>query len=63
MKCECIIIVNGLLAAQNSELTVALFSNRVVVETQKLDAAKRGKPSTVVANFCPFCGSAYEVKP
>jgi hypothetical protein len=32
----------------------------IVVATSKADSARRGKPHTVFASFCPFCGVKLE---
>lgn len=61
--CDCIAKVNGHLAAYNTRLTFSLFGPRVTfIQTDKLDAKKRGKPSLMVASFCPFCGDKYPDK-
>jgi hypothetical protein len=32
------------------------FVARPVIETMKVDSARRGRPVTVMATYCPFCG-------
>lgn len=57
--CECIAGVNKELAAQNVEVSAAFtLSGRIlpIVATNRKPAAKRQKPYTLVATYCPFCG-------
>lgn len=60
--CQCIAKVDAELAARgdNTMILVPLIGpQRPFVETTKADSQKRGKPSKLFANFCPFCGSKY----
>lgn len=60
--CSCIEKVDAKLAdrGDNTKILVPWFGpQRPFVETTKLDASKRGKPSKLFASFCPFCGVKY----
>lgn len=57
--CTCIDEFNEKAAEHNTELTVTLFSRRPLLETQKVDTKKRGKPVGAIASYCPFCGEKY----
>jgi hypothetical protein len=60
LPCACIEKANEKLAERNGELVVTIWPvARPVIETQKKDHAKRGRPPMIVANFCPFCGTEY----
>jgi hypothetical protein len=61
--CTCIAAVNKLLALRDTKLMVPIYGPQLcMVQTMKLDDKKRGKPVSVFASFCPFCGIKY-VKP
>ena len=62
--CNCIKITNdGLREKYNSYVntTISLTGGpqMVVLATEKDDTTKRGKPITLVATYCPFCGEKY----
>lgn len=61
--CGCIEKVNELLGAYNTELNLPLCTSsgrtRPLIETRKRDSSKRGKPKSLFASFCPFCGGEY----
>lgn len=58
--CDCIETVQTLLAKYNTQLVLPIFGpQRLFVETMKLDDKKRGKPKSMFASFCPFCGEQY----
>lgn len=61
MTCNCITEVNAKLAEHNAEIVVTFYPFvRPVIDTQKVDSKKRGKPPLAVATFCPFCGVRYQ---
>lgn len=60
--CNCVAKVNVNLAKYNTVLETTLFSFWALVRTGKVDRKKRGKPSTVAASYCPFCGNKYPSK-
>lgn len=60
--CDCITKVNAKLAARgdNTRILVPWVGPQCVfIETIKADDKKRGNPSKLFANFCPFCGTKY----
>lgn len=63
--CPCAEQVTEALRKQGHEpvLSFRLFAGeteaRAVVATQRADGARARKPLTLVATFCPFCGSKY----
>ena len=61
--CDCIERVNANLAQFNTIITVPMWTSTGMltpfVETSKLDSGKRGKPRSVFATHCPFCGEKY----
>jgi len=41
-------------------LVTTLFGEpKCVIHTMKVDDKKRGKPPSMLASFCPFCGERY----
>lgn len=62
--CDCIEKLNVHLKEFNTEINVPFWSRSGVlapfIETRKLDDRKRGKPKSVMASCCPFCGEKYE---
>ena len=60
-KHKCFVAANKALASSNTQLSFAyVFSDmgvRLIIKTEKLDPTKRGKPKTLMASHCPFCGS------
>lgn len=65
MACTCIEVVNARLKEHNAQILLPMFvSNgstaRPFIETTKLDEKKRGKPPSMLASYCPFCGAHYE---
>ena len=67
-SCDCVEKVGKLLAEQGTGLVLNMtlpdFFERPVVATRRNDDAPRGKagkPKTVVAAFCPFCGFDYDL--
>lgn len=57
--CKCVSEVNKLLAERNTKIVVDLFSGIPALMVEKRDSNVRGRPSLVVANYCPFCGRKY----
>lgn len=61
--CDCIKDINAHLAEHNTKITIPMWtsSGRYIpfVETSKIDGKKRGKPKSVFASCCPFCGEKY----
>jgi len=58
--CDCLSGANAKLAEHNAEIVVTWWPvTRPVIETQKVDSKKRGKPPLMVATYCPFCGAKY----
>ena len=66
--CNCIQIVDAKLAEHNTRLKLPIFftaagedprPTRLFVATEKA-TEKRGKPVSMFANYCPFCGVRYE---
>jgi hypothetical protein len=59
--CNCVDKIDVQLAAKNTRIKHIFVINKDVgmaigVETEKVDRSKRGKPVTMLAAFCPFCG-------
>lgn len=63
--CDCIAKLNEKLRPHNGKIALAILlptegsnelRSRVLVQTEKLDAAKRKKVPAVMASYCPFCG-------
>lgn len=58
--CACIAEVDDFLKAKNTKILLPMFGlQRPFVETVKADDKKRGKPVSMFASFCPFCGVKY----
>jgi hypothetical protein len=64
--CKCVAKVNKHLAANNTRLSEPFIfgkdmsvSTGLFITTEKVDRTKRGKPHSMLATFCPFCGVAY----
>jgi hypothetical protein len=61
--CDCIKNINEHLAGYNTKITVPIWTasdgRPSFVETSKIDEKKRGKPKSVFASCCPFCGEKY----
>lgn len=57
--CKCITKLNVSLAEHNTVVLTTLFSSWALISTVKDDPKKRGKPVSVVASYCPFCGKRY----
>ncbi len=60
---DCIKRINALLADRNTEISTAIsFADParelIRIATNKADAAKRGKPVSFFASYCPFCGKS-----
>lgn len=62
--CDCIQKFDKHLAEFNTKINIPFWSSSgfiaPFVETRKLDATKRGKPKSVAASYCPFCGTKYD---
>lgn len=63
--CDCIAKLDEKLKNHNGKIALAILlpaegsnqlRSRVLVQTEKLDSAKRKKVPTVMASYCPFCG-------
>ncbi len=69
--CDCLELTNKTLADQGFNTfvdhTLPFFGGvaQAVLHTSKIDENKRGKPMTMIASYCPFCGEKYpkEVAP
>lgn len=66
--CNCIELVDAELVEHNTQINVTMTLGqkplRARVDTHKIDDHKRGRPMTVTATYCPFCGKKYlEGKP
>lgn len=63
-KHKCFVAANKSMAPKNTEIDFAFtFTDqdvRPIIRTSKLDPAKRGRPFTLLASYCPFCGSALQ---
>lgn len=61
--CNCIEKFNEHLKEFNTEVHLPFWSRSGIlapfVETRKIDSGKRGKPRSVIATYCPFCGEKY----
>lgn len=65
--CECIRLINEQLEERNTHISrkIAYKDGELkvlgaVIETYKIDSKKRGKPFTLLASYCPFCGEKYD---
>lgn len=65
--CDCITKVNEHLAERNTQVTTTIGVKGstfafygVRIETHKIDNHKRGKPVSLTAAYCPFCGEKYD---
>lgn len=59
--CDCVQRFDERLREHNTTLVSTLFGKppRVLIQTCKLHEKVRGKPVSVIASFCPFCGQSY----
>lgn len=64
--CDCREAVNKRLAVSNARIAFGFTfaSNKMdlappMIVLEKLDEKKRGKPPTLLATCCPFCGERY----
>ena len=64
--CECRDQINGILKDKNGRLAFGFtFGNGnmalspPLIEVEKIESRGK-KPPTVLATFCPFCGTKYE---
>lgn len=61
--CDCISKIDEKLKEFNTKIMLPWWSSSGIlaphIETRKLDEKKRGKPRSVIASFCPFCGDEY----
>jgi hypothetical protein len=64
--CDCINRFNEHLAVTNTQIELPMWtaSGQITpfVVTIKIDQKKRGKPTSVFASHCPFCGVKYPSK-
>lgn len=65
--CECIKRLDAHLEKFNTRINFPFWSSSgflaPFVETRKIDEKKRGKPRSVAASHCPFCGEKYPEPP
>ena len=63
MMCNCIVKVDAdaRMIEGNTRVLTNLFGTIVAVSTVKRDEKKRGRPLTLAATFCPFCGEKYNL--
>lgn len=67
--CECIDSINQKLASRNLNTKIkepfflgkdlSISARKVMVVTEKADSSTRKRPTTITANYCPFCGIKY----
>ena len=67
MTCDCMKLVNEKLAAHNGRLATAFqltadmgIRMRLLLATEKIDKNKRKPVPSVMASYCPFCGTKAE---
>ena len=67
MTCDCMKLVNEKLAAHNGRLATAFqltadmgIRMRLLLATEKIDKNKRKPVPSVMAFYCPFCGTEAE---
>lgn len=61
--CKCKEEVNAHLAQHNTKLMDNILNDAdIFIQTWKLDEKKRGKPVSMFATFCPFCGVKIKVR-
>ena len=59
--CDCIRDMDKLLSEHNARLLLPMFGKqRPFITLDKKESSKRGKLPMLMANFCPFCGEAYQ---
>ena len=61
MSHDCIKLIDEQLADKNTRIATAFsFADPerelIYIQTQKADSSIRGKPVSLFATFCPFCG-------
>lgn len=61
--CDCIERVDAdpRMIEGNTRILTNLFGTIVAVSTEKRDSKKHGRPMTLAATFCPFCGQRYQI--
>ncbi|MET4341995.1 hypothetical protein [Bradyrhizobium sp. RT9a] len=65
--CECLTKVNTSLRDRNTKLATGFIFTRdlagmdclPLVAVEKVDTRKRGRATSVIPTFCPFCGEKY----
>lgn len=67
IQCDCVDHVNAILVPFNTELDLAIGGPRFkpisfLVSTRKKDSGQRGKPRSMIASFCPFCGASLRAR-
>lgn len=60
--CDCIARVNVHLKEKNARILVNLFGEpHATITLSKIDEKKRTRLPIMMASYCPFCGTPYEV--
>lgn len=65
MTHDCVKLINEQLKAGNTEISMGISFNDparelIQIATTKAATSQRGRPTTLYATFCPFCGVKLE---